>query len=175
MCDFPTIEDCKLELNPSRVNQEGEIIFALKALHEQWLSYGTEPSQMDEEQTKLNHRNNKVGFALSRMASIFPDLIFPSIEALRHDWGGIFRWSIADYTPSYKPGKSIFLFTRDTQENGEDVEWRKVAEAKDQEIEMYAIAGNQATCKTKHLHDFSERLRMCLSSAQKEQGGEQDA
>ena len=47
-----------------------------------------------------------------------------------------------------------------------DIEWRKVAEAKDKEVEVHMIAGTNTTCKTKYLHDLTEYLRTCLSRAQ---------
>jgi hypothetical protein len=52
-----------------------------------------------------------------------------------------------------------------TSNVGKDVEWRKVAEAKDKEIEVHIVAGTHETCKTERLHDLSECLRMCLSKA----------
>jgi hypothetical protein len=121
-----------------------------------------------DEQAVPGCKGKEAGFPLPRLKELFPEALFPPGEAFRHDWPGIFVWVMSEYEPGSYPGTSTFFFTRDSQEHGEDVKWRQVAEAKDQEIEVYTIAGLHDTCKTLHLNDMSERLRMCLSSAQKE-------
>jgi hypothetical protein len=73
---------------------------------------------------------------------------------------------MSEYEPGFYPGKSTFFFTKDSQEHSEDVKLGKVAEAKDQEVEVYAIAGMHDTCKTIYLHDMAEHLRMCLNKVQ---------
>jgi len=77
---------------------------------------------------------------------------------------------MSEYEPSSYPGKSTFFFTREKQKCGWDVYWRKIAEAKDKEVEVHIIAGTHTTCKTKYLHDMTEHLRMCLNKVQEERG-----
>jgi hypothetical protein len=104
--------------------------------------------------------------ALPRLKSLVPPA-----EALRQDYLGIFEWVDMGYVPpSLYPGKITFFWPRDGLWHTVSAGWRKVAEAKEaQEIEAYVVPGRQETWTTEHLHTLAERLRMCLSEAQKEE------
>jgi len=47
-----------------------------------------------------------------------------------------------------------------------DAKWRKGATAKDKEVEVHRIAGLHDTCKTIHVDDLAEHLRICLNKVQ---------
>ncbi len=148
-----------------RADQNGMVMLTLKELHELWLTQRAERLRSDE-QMEPGRRGNGVGFTLPRLNDLFPEALFPTVEALRHDWEGIYFWIFSEYEPGFYPGKSTFFFTKDRQEHGEDREWREVAEAKDKEVEVHHLAGRHGTCKTIHLHDLTEHLRMCLNKVQ---------
>jgi amino acid adenylation domain-containing protein len=128
-----------------------------------------------DEQREPERKGNGAGFTLPRLNDLFPDTLFPAVEALRADWEGIFFWVFSEYEPGFYPGKSTFFFSKDKQELGEDVEWRKVAEAKDKEVEVHHLVGRHDTCKTIHLDDLAEQLRMCLNKAQATEPGRSEA
>jgi non-ribosomal peptide synthetase component F len=52
------------------------------------------------------------GAYVPRVDAIFPDPLFPTAKALRHDWKGIFHWSASVYVLGFYPGKSTFFFFR---------------------------------------------------------------
>ena len=68
--------------------------------------------------------------------------------------------------PDSYPNKSTFFFFSDSVEGGRSERWRKMAQAKDKEVEIHVIAGTHDTCKTIHLYDLAEHLRMCLNKEQ---------
>ena len=104
-----------------------------------------------------------------RVALPHPDSLVPTAEALRQDYPGIFEWVDMGYMPpSLYPGKITFFWPSKEPWHTVSGGWRKVAEVKEaQEVEAYIIPGNQGSWKTEHLQDLAERLRMCLSKAQK--------
>jgi hypothetical protein len=114
---------------------------------------------------ELGHGRDQGRVALPR-----PDSLVPAAEALRQDYPGIFEWVDMDYMPpSLYPGKITFFWPSEEYWHTISGGWRKVAEAKEaQEVEVYVIPGRQETWKTEHLHALAQRLRMCLSMAQKE-------
>jgi hypothetical protein len=146
-------------------NPKEGILLMMKRLFERKLDWNTEHPGIDK-QIEPGRGGNRMGFALSRLNEIFPDPIFPTDEVLHQDYASIFCWVASDYVPGLYPGKSKFFFTRDRLKKGEDVGWRKVAEANDNEVEAHVIPGTHSTCRTKYLHDLAERLRMCLSTVQ---------
>ena len=162
---FPRYRRSKTEMDGKRADQNGMVILTLKELYDIWLNQDTERSENDE-QIEPGHRGNGVGFTLPRLNDLFPEALFPPVEALRKDWAGIFTWVISEYEPGFYPGKSTFFFAEDSREHGHNVDWHKIAQVKDKEVEVHFIAGTHTTCKTRYLHDLTERLRMCLSKAQ---------
>ncbi len=98
------------------------------------------------------------------------DSLVPRAEALRQDYLGIFEWVDMGYMPpSLYPGKITFFWPSDDPWHTVSGGWRKVAKAKEaQGVEAHVIPGNQETWRAEHLHALAERLRKCLSKAQKE-------
>jgi amino acid adenylation domain-containing protein len=119
-----------------------------------------------EEQKRTGRKGNRVGFTPSRLNALFPEPLFPAVETLRRDWEGIFFWVISGYEPDFYPGKSTFFFTKDKQKRGYDMKWHKVAAAKDKEVAVHHLVGGHETCKTVHLDDLTEHLRLCLNKVQ---------
>jgi hypothetical protein len=103
--------------------------------------------------------------ALPRLAALFP-----TAEALRQDYLGIFEWVDMGYMPpSLYPGKITFFWPRESPWHTVSAGWRKVVKAKRaQEVEAYVVPGRQETWKREYLHQLAEHLRMCLNKAQKE-------
>jgi amino acid adenylation domain-containing protein len=159
---FPRYRRLQTELKPEEVSRSGGAILTLEHLHELRLREDTGRWGSDE-QVEFGHRGDKQGFALPRLDAIFPDAIFPPTEVLCHDWAGLFYWSASDYVPDLYPGTSTFFFFWDSEERGREAKWRKVAEARDEQVEIHILPGTHDTCKTEHLQDLTERLRMCLS------------
>ncbi len=97
------------------------------------------------------------------------DSLVPTAEALRQDWPGIFEWVDMGYMPpSLYPGKITFFWPSDEPWHTVSGGWRKVVKAKEaQGVETYVIPGNQTTWRAEHLHALAERLRMCLSKAER--------
>ncbi len=109
------------------------------------------------------HERDQRHVALPRL-----DSLVPKAEALHQDYLGIFEWLDMGYMPlSLYPGKITFLWPSDDPWHTFSGGWRKVAKEA-QEVEVYVIPGNQETWRIEHLHALAERLRMCLSEAQKE-------
>jgi amino acid adenylation domain-containing protein len=162
---FPHYRKLKTELDGVRVDQNGLVIITLGNEYGLWLHHGAERLGSDE-QRGSGRKGNGEGFTLPRLKDLFPEALFPTVEALWHDWEGLYFWAMSEYEPGSYPGKSTFFFTKDKQEHGEDVEWRKVAEAKNKEVEVHLLAGGHDTCKTIHLHDLAEHLRTCLNKVQ---------
>jgi hypothetical protein len=110
----------------------------------------------------LAHGRDQGRFALPRLDSLI------TTEALSPKYLGIFEWIDMGYKPpSLYPGKITFFWP--SENPWQTVSWRKVIEAKEaQEVEVYVVPGNQETWKTEHFHVLAERLRLCLSKAQKE-------
>src|SRR5437588_4460492 len=159
---FPSYRKLKTELDRKGMNQDGMVIITLRDAHWLQLHAGSEGWGSDE-QRKPERKGNWAAFRLARLNDLFPEALFPTVAALRRDWVALYYWSASEYEPSFYPGKSTFFFTQDKQEHGEDVEWLKIAEAKDQEVEVYTIAGTHDTCRKKYLHDLTEHLGRCLS------------
>ena len=162
---YPRYRKLKTELDGEPVDQNGTAILRLEELFDRWLTQRREHLGSDE-QMEPERGDNGVDFTLPRLNDLFPDALFPAVEALRHDWGSIALWVMSEYEPSFYAGKSTFFFTKDFQQQGEDVEWHKKAEEKDKEVEVHLLVGGHDTCKTIHLHDLTEHLRMCLDKVQ---------
>ncbi len=168
---FPHYRRLETELIIEQMRPNGGSILALKALHELRLGQGTE-YWLFNRKVESKGRSNKVGLAFPRLTSIFPDSFFPTRETLRYDWEGLFHWATSSYLPDFYPNKSTFFFFSDSVEGGRSEGWSKMAQTKDKDVEIHVIAGTHDTCKTVHLHDLIEQLRMCLNKAQEIQEGQ---
>ena len=162
---FRRYRKSKTELDREQAAQNGMALLMLKELHDLWLDQRAGYLGSDE-QIETAFRDNGVGFVLPRFNDLFPEALFPTVEAIQHDWEGIYFWVMSEYEPDFYSGKSTFFFTKNRQEHGEDMEWRSIAEVKDKEIEVHYLAGHHGTCKTIHLNDFTEHLRICLDKVQ---------
>jgi len=160
---YPHYRGLQTELNAEQIYEEGGIIAALKSLFELQCGQGVEPLQTDK-QVVSGSKHGILRGAVLRLRSLFPDALFPPFETLSHNWEGMFHWSVADYVPGFYPGKSTFFFFWDGTRRKK--KWRKLAEVKDKEVEIHIVAGTHDTCKTEHLHHFTERLHLCLSKSQ---------
>ncbi len=166
---FPSYRRLTIELSPEQVNSSEGTILTLKMLHEIRLSEDPASLEIDE-QRELGRRGDKMVFALLKLDSIFPDPIFPTDEAFQQDYPAIYDWVAMRYCPpSLYPGKIMFFWDSEEWNREEPfrrARWRKVAEAKDKEVEVYVIPGTQWACRTRYLHVLAERLRTCLDKTQ---------
>ena len=87
----------------------------------------------------------------------------PAAEALRQDWMAVFVWAVSGYLPRRYGGKMTYLFARENPDS-RNLWWGKVAETEN--VEMHFIPGTHETCRTEHLHDLAECLKVCLNRAQ---------
>jgi thioesterase domain-containing protein len=92
--------------------------------------------------------------------------LLPAAGALRQDWLAVFVWAVSGYEPRPYPGKVTYLFAKDNPD-GRKLWWGKVKEADN--VEIRTIPGTHETCRTEHIHDLADELRMCLGAAQPQQ------
>ena len=90
--------------------------------------------------------------------------LIPRAALLHKNWLGIFTWLTSQYRPRPYPSKLTYLWSRDEPSNRRAGKWGSVTKAK--EVEIQRIPGNQNTCRTEHLCDLAEQLRMCVEQAQ---------
>ena len=86
--------------------------------------------------------------------------LIPTADVLHKNWLGIFIWHTSHYIPRPYPGKLTYLWSREEPSNRRVGKWGSVTQAK--EVEIQRIPGNQTTCRTEHLHDLAEYVRLCL-------------
>jgi thioesterase domain-containing protein len=87
----------------------------------------------------------------------------PAAEALRQDWMAVFIWAVSGYIPHRYPGKMTYLFARENPDS-RNLWWGKVTEAEN--VDIHFIPGTHETCRTAHLHEMAEQLRICLNKVQ---------
>jgi hypothetical protein len=110
-------------------------------------------------QSEHGHRHGKGGLGLAHL-----NALFTTAEVLRQDYPKVFEWMNAGYAPDLYPGKITFFWL--SEEQGLSAEWREVVKAKEGEVEILSIPGNEITSRTEYLPVFAERLRVCLNKAQ---------
>ncbi len=110
-------------------------------------------------QNEHGHRHSKRGFELAHL-----NALFTTAEILRQDYSKVFEWVNAGYAPDLYPGKITFFWVSEEQELS--AEWREVVKAKEGEVEILSIPGNDMTSRTEYLPVFAERLRECINKAQ---------
>lgn len=145
------------ELNAEQVKQDGETILPLKNLYELYLGQDLTPTEGLPSQEDP---------AILDFQALFPDQLFPSLTALRQDWGYVFYWMVAEYSPASYSGKSTFIFFRDSQDPYHLTRWLNQAHVLDQEVEVCVLNGTEGTCKTKHLRDLASCLYTHLAQVQ---------
>lgn len=109
------------------------------------------------EPTESERKNSKVRFALARLKALFP-----SIEALRYNWFGIYRWVAAGYVPGPYPGKLTIFWSSERGNRHRD--WRQLSGS--QEVEEHTFPGVHVTYRNENLHVLAEGLNACLVKAQ---------
>ena len=89
--------------------------------------------------------------------------VFPTIQALRQDWMGIFVWMVSGYSrPRQYPGKAIQIWAINDPVRRKA--WPKVAVAKEEETHF--IPGKHFNLITDQLHILSTQLKTCLEKLQ---------
>lgn len=111
------------------------------------------------EASEHGHRHGKGGFGFAHL-----NALFTTAEVLRQDYPKVFEWMNAGYAPDPYPGKITFFWVSEEQELS--TEWREVVKAKEGEVEILSIPGNDMTSRTEYLPVFAERLRECINKAQ---------
>ena len=93
----------------------------------------------------------------------FPYLnaLFPAPQALRQDWPGVYEWISLGYKPGLYPDKITFFW--DDTDGWRRVGWRKVEEAKANEIEVSILSGSHYSLRTDDVHVLAEHLHASLS------------
>jgi amino acid adenylation domain-containing protein len=88
--------------------------------------------------------------------------LFPTVESLRFNWIGIFRWIRANYVPGPYPGKLSLLWT--SEGNPRNVDWRTLSGSK--EVEEHIFPGIHIMYGNENLPLLAERLNVYLTEAQ---------
>ena len=89
--------------------------------------------------------------------------LIPATGALRQDWMAVFIWAVSGYIPRRYRGKMTYLFARENPDSRK-LWWGKVAETEN--VDIHFIPGTHETCRTDHLHELAEHLRICLEKVQ---------
>ncbi len=143
-----------------RLGQDKQLDWFLRYIYTRIPSYRTKvndsiPSRNVEDESM--QRRNKGSLALSRLKAHIPP-----VEALRHQWSGIYRWIAAGYVPGPYPGKLTLFWS--SEGFRQQVNWRQISRAK--EVEDLVFPGTHMSCKNENLHILAERLSTCLNGVQ---------
>lgn len=112
-----------------------------------------------DEQSVRGDKSGKGRFGLPRFGALFT-----TAKALRQHYPNMIDWVNAGYAPSLYPGKITFFWM--SEDPGFSVEWRKAVKAKEGEVEILSIPGNDITSRTEHLPALAEKLRDCINKVQ---------
>ncbi len=88
--------------------------------------------------------------------------LFPSVEALRYNWFGIYRWIVGGYVPGPYPGKLTLLWSNEADARSSN--WRTLSGTK--EIEEQIFPGVHVMYGNENLPLLAERLNTYLMEAQ---------
>ena len=94
--------------------------------------------------------------------------LLPSVETLRQEWPGTYRWVASGYVPGKYPGKITFVWSSD--ERFRKTWERKMPRVKEEEL--YLISGTHLIRTTEQLDALSEHLYKWLGKASAEQSGQ---
>jgi hypothetical protein len=150
-----------------RLSQAKQLDWCLWVLHlykylrwPQWREKTTGRSETDA-RVVSERRRGKNNFSIPRF-----DAIFPSTEALRQYYPGIFRWRLVDYKPRLYTGKITIIW------NGEGdflefdrAEWFKLLNGQDLEVHVIPDTTHE-TLKAANLPALAECLSACLRKVQ---------
>ena len=77
-----------------------------------------------------------------------------------------FTWIAANYRPRTYPGKLTLFWTQDERADSPNrrMGWRMASTAA--AVDVHIVPGTHLTCRTLHVHELAERLRMSLVTAQ---------
>ena len=89
--------------------------------------------------------------------------LIPAAGALRQDWMGIFIWAVSGHIPRQYLGRVTYFFAGERPAK-RSIWWGEVTES--EKVEVHVIPGTHETCRTLHLHDLAEQLRVCLDKVQ---------
>ncbi len=95
------------------------------------------------------------------------EAIFPPIDALYHDYVGVFNWVVSRYETSVYPGKITFYWA--SEEPYIEHSWASVTAIKSSEdIENHVVPGTHMSCVTENMQYLAESLSICVSRASEE-------
>ncbi len=94
--------------------------------------------------------------------------LLPTVETLRQEWPGIYRWVASGYAPGVYPGKITFIWS--SEELFRKTWERKMPRVKEEQV--YVIPGTHLINTTEQLDVLSERLYKCLGKVSAEQPGQ---
>src|SRR5204863_2993935 len=87
--------------------------------------------------------------------------LFPTVETLRQEWPGTYRWVASGYSPGEYPGKITFVWS--SEELFRKTWERKMPGVKEEEV--FVIPGTHIINTTEQLDALSERLYECLEKS----------
>jgi thioesterase domain-containing protein len=91
--------------------------------------------------------------------------LFPTAEVLRQDWPSVYEWIAYGYVPcSLYPGKIVFFW--DHEDAWRPVWWRKVIEAKGNEVEAHTLPGTHFSLRMEDTPILADLLRGYLKKVQ---------
>ena len=122
--------------------------------------YARIPSFRIKVDNSLAERRNKISKALAKLKSYNPP-----VEALRHQWSGIYRWVVAGYVPGSYTGKLTLFWS--SEGFTEKTNWRRISGS--QQVEDHVFPGTHMSCQNENLHILAERLSQCLNETQEVQ------
>jgi thioesterase domain-containing protein len=94
--------------------------------------------------------------------------LLPTVETLRQEWPGTYRWVASGYVPGKYPGKITFVWSSD--ERFRKTWERKMPRVKEEEL--YLISGTHLIRTPEQLDALSEHLYKWLGKASAEQSGQ---
>ena len=107
--------------------------------------------------SKVQQKQNRKSLIKSKFAELVSNA-----KTLRKDWTGIFEWVASAYDPDLYPDKLTFLW--DSEDPKRRAGWEKVLATAN--AISYDMPGTHITCRTEHLPELIEHLRLCLNQAQ---------
>jgi thioesterase domain-containing protein len=114
---------------------------------------GVKTSEQTASQGKADRRS---------LAQRVRQALFPSVEALRYNWFGLYRWIVANYAAGPYPGKLTLLWSSEADARSSN--WRTLSGAK--EIEEQVFPGIHVMYGNENLPLLAERLNAYLLEAQ---------
>jgi len=94
--------------------------------------------------------------------------LLPTVETLRQEWPGIYRWVASGYVFGVYSGKITFIWS--SEELFRKTWERKMPRVKEEQV--YVIPGTHLINTTEQLDVLSERLYKCLGKVSAEQPGQ---